>query len=78
MANIPKITIHIDLDNLDKINDEVLLWELLRRYSPEIVSGRFINKSKLAALIPVFGEGHAKIVISGDLYKLLFGERKLL
>jgi hypothetical protein len=69
MANMPKITIHIDLDNLDKINDEVLLWELCRRHEQERV-----NKKVVQYKISVFGMGDALIMMTDDECKKLMGD----
>jgi len=72
MVQIPKITIHIDLDNLDKINDEILLWELCRRHDAYQIGDRV-----KAVNVPIGPNNDAKIMMTEDAYNGLMGIKEI-
>lgn len=68
------ITINTDFGDLNKISNEVLLWELFHRYRPQPFAGNILGTTRLFCDVPVFGLGAARITISSDAYKLIVEE----
>jgi hypothetical protein len=78
MVGIPKVTIHVDLDNLDTINDEVLLWELCRRRQAQPAA----KKTKrivphVVIELPIFADHSAEVIMTEDAFHALMGDWKV-
>lgn len=77
MARMPNITVHINLENLDTINDEVLIWELCRRHRKHTANAphkiKFFTGHKVISL-PIGPDYYADLILSEEAYLTLMGE----